>query len=273
MKIKNMFANQIDRHITGVIKVGQIDDEDKKQEMEEYVITREVGHHFTTFFDNYARSIKTPSDEIGVWISGFFGSGKSHFLKILSYILDDEEIGGKKAIEYFKAKDQVKSNPMLLANMQLTSQTPTKAILFNVDSKSTASAKTDSNAIVNVFNRVFNEKLGYEGANPALADLERNLDYEGHYDEFKKAYKEIAGDDWLQDRRRFRIRRGKVVDTLVKIGYMDRPVAETWSSESTSDNYKLASEDFAKRVENYIERTNNRVVFWLIINKSGYINQ
>ena len=52
-----------------------------------------------------------------------------------------------------------------------------------MDSKSTASAKSDSNAIVMVFNRVFNEKLGYDGANPGLADLERVLDEEGKLSE------------------------------------------------------------------------------------------
>ena len=51
--------------------------------------------------------------------------------------------------------------------MERAAHTPTQVILFNVDSKSTSTAKSDSNAIVTVFNRVFNEKLGYDGANPA----------------------------------------------------------------------------------------------------------
>lgn len=58
-----------------------------------------------------------------------------------------------------------------------------------MDSKSTASAKSDSNAIVMVFNRVFNEKLGYDGANPGLADLERVLDEEGNYQKFQEAFR------------------------------------------------------------------------------------
>ena len=78
---------------------------------------------------------------------------------------------------------------MILANMKRSAQAPTEAILFNVDSKSTASAKSDSNAIVMVFNRVFNEKLGYDGANPALADLERTLDEEGIIKSSRKHFK------------------------------------------------------------------------------------
>ncbi len=107
MQIKQMFEKQIDRPITGVIKVGQILEDNKEQELSEYVVTKELSKHFREFFGNYASSIHNQTDEMGVWISGFFGSGKSHFLKILSYILDNEEVDGKKAIDYFKDKDAI----------------------------------------------------------------------------------------------------------------------------------------------------------------------
>lgn len=159
MKIKKMFLKDIDRPITGVIKVGQIEEKNKEEELKEYVVTKELREHFREFFENYAKGIHGNTDEMGVWISGFFGSGKSHFLKILSYILDNDEVGGKRALDYFKEKDKISEEPMIMADMELACQTPTKAILFNVDSKSTATGKSDSNAIVMVFNRVFNEKL------------------------------------------------------------------------------------------------------------------
>lgn len=261
MKIKDMFEKPIDREITGVIKVGQNAEKDKEQELEEYVVTRELAKHFHEFFDVYARSINTPTDQMGVWISGFFGSGKSHFLKILSYILDDEEVDGKRAVDYFKNKKLIAESPIDMGNMVLASNTPTKAILFNVDSKSSASAKADSNAIVNTFNRVFNEKLGYFGANPALADLERNLDIEGKYHQFKETYQQITGVNWLDDRRKFMLRRGKVVEALVRMGYMNREEVDLWAKESTTSNYRLSSDDFAQIVEDYINRTGHRVVF------------
>ena len=98
MKVKDMFLRKIDREITGVVKVGQRDDNVKVEELKEYVVTRELARHFDDFFSNYTRSIKTPTDKMGVWISGFFGSGKSHFLKILSYILDNDVAGGKSVL-------------------------------------------------------------------------------------------------------------------------------------------------------------------------------
>ena len=82
-----MFEKEIDRPFKPVIIVGQ---DDIYQELDEYVVTDELKKHFSEFFSVYSEGITNPTIDIGVWISGFFGSGKSHFLKILSYILDSE---------------------------------------------------------------------------------------------------------------------------------------------------------------------------------------
>ena len=261
MRIYDMFLKPIDRPITGVIKVGQIADNDKKQELDEYVVTRELTKHFREFFHNYAESIDRPTDEMGVWISGFFGSGKSHFLKILSYILDNTTVIGKSAVDFFGDKENLISDPMILANMRRAAQAPTEAILFNVDSKSTASAKSDSNAIVMVFNRVFNEKLGYDGANPALADLERTLDEEGNYQKFQETFQAQTGKEWVSERNKFRVIRGKVAKALVDMGRMSEQEAMDWTKAATTSNYEIAIEDFAERVRQYIKKTGKRVVF------------
>lgn len=101
MMIKDLFAKPIDRDIKGVIKVGQDDSSNVRQELEEYVVTRELQKHFAEFFASYKRGILGTTDKMGVWISGFFGSGKSHFLKILSYLLANKDVDGKAAIDYF----------------------------------------------------------------------------------------------------------------------------------------------------------------------------
>ena len=84
MIIKDMFYKGIDREINGVIKVGQKDKENVYQELDEYVVTEELNKYMNRFFDAYKRGLTSRTDKMGVWISGFFGSGKSHFLKILS---------------------------------------------------------------------------------------------------------------------------------------------------------------------------------------------
>ena len=175
MYIKNMFENKIDRDIKGVIKVGQGDDESVKQELEEYVVTRELQRHFAEFFSSYKKGILGDTDKMGVWISGFFGSGKSHFLKILSYLLENRMVNGKTAIEYFIEDNKIKDE-MVLADMKLAANVSTDVILFNIDSKSgMADTQNNKEAILSVFLKVFNQHLGFYGANPHLADLERAL--------------------------------------------------------------------------------------------------
>ena len=82
MQIKDMFAKKIDREMQGVIIVGQGEETNVSQELEEYVVTKELQKHFADFFAAYKKGINGNTAKMGVWISGFFGSGKSHFLKI-----------------------------------------------------------------------------------------------------------------------------------------------------------------------------------------------
>ena len=102
MKIKQMFERDINRYINGVISVGE--DDTVKQELEEYVVTRELQRHFGDFFDAYEKGLDNPARNVGVWIQGYFGSGKSHFLKMLSYLLENREVAGTMAVDYFDGK-------------------------------------------------------------------------------------------------------------------------------------------------------------------------
>src|SRR5699024_1059994 len=119
MLLKDMFLKDIERDIRGVIKVAQTSEEDVYQELEEYVVTQELHKHFSKFYSNYLRGIDGPTDKMGVWISGFFGSGKSHFLKILSYLLENQSIKGKEPVGFFE--DKIK-DPIVYANMKKTAQ-------------------------------------------------------------------------------------------------------------------------------------------------------
>ena len=98
----DMFADDINRKINGVIKVDQAADDMIEQELNEYVISRELKKHFITFFNYYGDAFDQPTADMGVWISGFFGSGKSHFLKMLSYLLENKEVKGIRSVERFR---------------------------------------------------------------------------------------------------------------------------------------------------------------------------
>ena len=261
MIIKDMFAKPIDRDIKGVIKVGQDDDSNIRQELEEYVVTRELQKHFRGFFESYKNGITGSTDKMGVWISGFFGSGKSHFLKILSYILENKVVDGKSAIDYFVDDNKI-ADPMVLADMKLAASVPTDAILFNIDSKSESNGKENNDAIVSVFLKVFNKMQGYCSSNFALADLERRLSGEGRYDEFRSTFESSYGQPWEDARDEFDFIQDDVIDALVDIGYMSAESARSWSDKAL-EPYSISIEDFAKLVRKYIDSKgkNHHVVF------------
>jgi hypothetical protein len=263
MRIQEMFKKPITRDIQGVVIAGQGEKTNIATELEEYVVTPELQRHFADFFSAYAKGINGNTTKMGVWISGFFGSGKSHLLKILSYILDNEEIGGKRAIDYF-IDDHKISDPMVLADMQLAANTPSDVIIFNIDAKSESDGKSNKDAIVNVFLKVFNNSLGFCGAIPYIADLERKLTEDGKYEDFKASYLKVTGHDWYEERHEFLSKQDGVVDALVDMGYMSEKAAWNWCDAAIGE-YQISIEDFAKRVKAYIDRmgNNHHVVFFV----------
>lgn len=173
--IRDLFAKDINRSINGVVKVQDSKDGSIRQELDEYVVTRELQGHLATFFKAYGDAIDVPTDKIGVWISGFFGSGKSHFLKMLSYLLENRQIGGMSAIRYFDGKIV---DPMVAAAMERACSVPTQAILFNIDSKAGQWKQGDTapTALLRGFERMFYEARGFYGEDLKLAKLEDYID-------------------------------------------------------------------------------------------------
>src|SRR5699024_10776148 len=249
MKIKDMFAKPINRDIQGVIKVGQDDDKNIKQELEEYVVTKELQRHFRDFFNNYKKGIIGNTDKMGVWISGFFGSGKSHFLKILSYLLENREVAGKNALDYFLDDEKIE-DPMVVADMELACNTPTDVVLFNIDSKSKSAGTKGKDSILNVFLRVFNEMQGFS-TDPHLADLERQLTEDRLYDDYKIRYEELHNLNWVENRHKFKFHKDKVVETLADMEIMSEASARDWC-RTTTIPYEISIDKFAELVKNYL---------------------
>jgi len=259
MKLREIFYKDIGRDIKGVIKVSQKDDENITQELEEYVVTNELSGYFKKFYDSYSKGVDGFTDKMGVWISGFFGSGKSHFLKILSYLLENKEVNNQEAINYF---DDKLDNNEILNNIKKSGEVSTDVILFNIDSKSASNSKSEKDAIVKVFKKVFDDYLGYCGDIPWLAELERRMDKDGVYGDFKKAFASITGDSWEDRRHDFYYEEDAIIEALTETTKMSEETARNWYYNA-ENNYSLSVEKFAQLVEEYIEEQddNHHVVF------------
>lgn len=269
MIIRNLFKKEITRPINGVIKADQRDPESIWQELDEYVITPQLNDYFRRFFDAYLAGYDRPGDPViasrmGAWVSGFFGSGKSHFIKILSYLLENIEAvepatGQPKRAAAFFDESKV-PDAMLRADIQRASQFPADVILFNIDAK--ADSKTDRDVILQVFLRVFNEKLGLSGDAPHIAHMERYLQSKGAYQAFKQAFADNHGSSWEEGRDAFDFLRDEVVHALSVSLSMSEDSAAAWF-DGARDSFRINIESFAQLVNDYLatKPAEHRILF------------
>ena len=234
MRIHDMFEKDIDRQINGVVKVAQEDDANLEQELSEYVVTRELAQHFEALFDAYEAALAQPTDRVGVWISGFFGSGKSHFLKMLSYLLTNRAVAGRRALDYFDGKF---GDPALFEQAARCAAVPAEAILFNIDSKNVGTK--DKDALKRVFARVFYDHLGFYGEELKLARLEQFIDQQGKTKAFRAAYERINGEPWLDTRDSYCFFSDDVIDALSETGVMSADEAERWFNSSDEAEFSI----------------------------------
>lgn len=262
MQLRYIYKSDINRDINGVIKVAQDDEKSIEQELREYIITRELRKHFNTFFNNYEKSLNTPTDKIGVWISGFFGSGKSHFLKMLSYILSNDTVAGKKAVDYFSDKFD---DPMMFAQLERCAAVPTDTILFNIDSKSPINK--DKTAILRVFAKVFYEYRGFYGDDLKVAKLEQFIEKSGKMDAFKAKFEEFHGESWEESRDAFSFFEDDIVDALTEVLGMSEIAARNWfNGTETAD---MSIEQLVKEIKEYIDSKGKNFHLLFMIDEVG----
>jgi hypothetical protein len=256
MKIQNLFDRDIFRAINGVVKADQLDESSVWQELDEFVVTKELDQHLRKFFSAYGDAIKNPTDpdvagKIGIWVSGFFGSGKSHFIKVLSYLLHNathtHDGQTKQAVEFFETKIK---DAMLFGDIKRAVASHTDVILFNIDSK--ADHRSGRDAILAVFLKVLNEMQGYCGDHPHIAHLERYLDGKGKLSQFHDAFRQATGSDWAQERDAYHFHRDEMAQALTASLNMSQESAEKWI-DGAEGSFALTVENFCKWTKEYLD--------------------
>ena len=262
MHLQNIYKADINRDINGVIKVAQDDEQSIVQELTEYIITKELRRHFNTFLNHYERSLEQPTDKIGVWISGFFGSGKSHFLKMLSYLLSNKTVGGKKAVQYFSDKFD---DPMMFAQLENCVKVPTETILFNIDSKSPLTK--DKTAILRVFAKVFYEHQGFYGNDLKVAKLEQFIAKSGKTEQFRECFERINGGAWEDSRDSFAFFEDDIVEAMSEALGMSETSARNWFNGE--EEIELSIEQLVKEIREYIDSKGKNYRLMFMIDEVG----
>lgn len=243
--LKTIFDKPVDRPIEGVIKAD--DETSLRLEMDEYVLTNEVAKRLESFLEAY----NNYQGANGVWVSGFFGSGKSHLLKMLAFLLENRQIEGIPAIDLFLSK--CRDNAILRGDLKRAAAIPSKSILFNIDQKAIVISRDQIDALLAVFVKVFDEMCGYYGKQGHIAQFERDLDSRDLYQQFKSTYEAESGRTWETGREQALLEAKNIAKAYAAAAGVEEEAAQGILDKYRSE-YRVSIEDFAEQVHDYIER-------------------
>lgn len=244
--IGSIFAKDIARPIEGVIKAD--DAEHLATEIDEYVLTGETAAALSDLLEAYTAPVYGGGN--GVWISGFFGSGKSHLLKMLAHLLGDvpgQDHPRGSVVDAFTAKAE--GDSMLAASLARVARIPATCLLFNIDQKAPLIDKNQTDALLQVFVKVFNEARGYYSGEPSVARFERDLDRRGLLGRFREAFAEIASVPWEQGREEGILQERNVTQAWAKV--TGEPPTENILARY-EERFTLSIEDFADEVAQWL---------------------
>lgn len=243
--LQDIFLKPVDRPIDGVIKAD--DEASLRTELEEYVITGEISQRVGHFLDAY-NNYDTAN---GVWISGFFGSGKSHLLKMLALLLENRVVENIPAFDIFVEK--LSEDPMLAGALRKAVSIPSRSILFNIDQKADVISKADVDALLSVFQKVFDEMCGYYGKQPHIAQFERDLDSRGVFDAFKSAFEKHSSRSWARGREQALLEAPNIAVAFADATGGSAEAAKDILSQYRKDT-RVSIEDFANSVKTWIDK-------------------
>ena len=252
MKQRDLYLKDINRTIEGVIKAN--DDRHLLQELEEYVLTNEllgVSNRNKMLPGLFEELAKPNFNSSSIWISGYFGSGKSHLLKMLSLVLQNKDINGTKCAAVFAEK--AKEDFELERNIKKVATIPTESILFNIAAKSDGiiSMGSSIDPVLSIFLKVFNELRGFDPLNPEIAEIERHLENIGKYEFFKDEYQKRFQKSWEKGREAIFLNQHELTEIYAEIKSISTDEANRFI-DNQINNYKLDIEGFAELVSKYI---------------------
>src|SRR5687767_9123552 len=194
--IKGLFANDITRRIEEVIKVDQTSEEIIRDEIDEYVVTDAIRSHYTHIFEGYSETPNKPHEGVAIWVSGFFGSGKSSFAKMLGLSIGNRTIAGTSASSRFAQRtDDRKLHVLLKA---IAEKIPTHAVIFDVSTD--RGIRSGNQTLTEIMYGLFLQSLGY-AKDLDLSELEIALEERGQLARFEAEYARLnAGKRWADEK-------------------------------------------------------------------------
>lgn len=249
-QVHEIFYRPINRKIDRVVKVDNNDPSVVKKELEEYILTPQLERHFSEALEAVIDTEHTPTEDVGLWVSGFFGSGKSHFMKILGHILANREFADTQAAEMFR--DRIEGNEMLDgAVSSVTQKFDSEVLMFQIGAKADASG---SESITEIIHREFNTSRGYASM-PWVAQMEQELESRGVYGDFIDAIESNTGKDWAEARKDAMFVRSDMETALVEATEeFDDEEDAARAINDVQENVLITASTLAEDIVDYVEQ-------------------
>lgn len=285
MKLGEVFERDVTRNIPPVVYFHEQDGRRLADEVAEYIVTGgypqgDARHNASGIHEQYVRLLSAVTKELtrnggpelpAAWISGFYGSGKSSFAKLLGLALDGAKLpDGRLLSDALWERDKSPDKAALVkAWEKLLEKVKPMAVVFDI-----GGVAVDGEHIHSAVRRLVQKRLGYS-SNALVADAELRLEQDREWDAFLAAAKKALGGDW--DRYRNQARADEHFSHAMHVFDKDKyPEPMTWwdSRAGTSMSEGLSVNDTVRNIGAMLDRhAEGRTLFLVVDEVSQYVHQ
>lgn len=264
MLIRDIIKRDINVKIEGVVKV--FDHASLAEEFREYVLTDKIEEELKKILDTFTLQSDTlrrggiPRDVMGIWISGFFGSGKSHFAKVLGYLLKNDQLTDSSPercidifIKHISDPDSPRGKSLIQRMKEVEKTTQIHTIAFEIKSRQSLN---NPNSVGEILLSEFYRNIGL-AENFIVARIERRLQRRGLLEKLVQSYEAAFGVPWQHQEGRddlltVRRRLSEVLPKVDPVEYPDRNVAKK-ALEDMFRHEKITAEGIADELVAWVD--------------------
>ena len=261
--IKSLFASKIDRRIEEVIKIDQTDDGILRDEIDEYVATDAIRAYYTSIFDSYRETPNKPHEGIAIWVSGFFGSGKSSFAKMLGLSIENRVVAGTPAGDRFA--HQAGDTKLQVLLKTINEQIPTHAVIFDVSTD--RGIRSGNQSLTEIMYGLFLQSLGY-AKDLDLSELEIALEEKGKLEQFEAEYQRIFDKPWSREKGKVAFALSEASRVLHSLDPETYPMADSWV-KAVKNKADISPGKLAERAKELMKRRRPGQALMFVVDEVG----
>jgi hypothetical protein len=261
--IKTLFDRRIDRRIEEVIKVDQTDEDVIRDEIDEYVVTDAIRSHYLGILEAYRETPNKPHEGVAIWVSGFFGSGKSSFAKMLGLSVANRAVGGESAADRFAQRAGDKKLSVLLK--AINEKIPTHAVIFDVSTD--RGIRSGNQTLTEIMYGLFLHSLGY-AKDLDLSELEIGLEEKGQLPRFEEEYKRLFKKDWATEKGKVAFALSEASRVLHSLEPETYPMADSWV-KAVKNKADITPGKLAERAGELMKRRKPGLSLMFVVDEVG----